>query len=78
MNGVVPRTSPRQIRTLAVEQTLEDGNDQQTNHQHVEGGHALVHQHLVHDDMEGQWADQSEKLQYEADQKDFAEELAGV
>ena len=49
---------------------------QQADDQHIQRGHAPVHQHLVHHHLEEQGADQGEQLQEQRDQHHLADELA--
>jgi len=58
------------------EHALEDDHDEQADDEHVECGQAVMHQHLVHHDLEEQRAHQREELQEQRDDQHFAEQLA--
>ncbi len=67
------------VAAQAVEQRLEARpHDQEADDEHVQRGHAAVHEHLVHDDLEEQRADQREQLQDEGDEQHFAQQAAGA
>ena len=55
---------------------LEQHDDHEADHEHVERGQAAMHEHLVHHDLEEQRADQAEELQEQRDDEHFAEQLA--
>jgi hypothetical protein len=40
------------VGAQGIEDALEDDDDHQTDDQHVERGHAFVHQHFVHNNLE--------------------------
>ncbi|MNK75184.1 hypothetical protein D3C87_947200 [compost metagenome] len=64
------------VAAQPVQERLEDNDHQQTNDEHVQRGHAAMHQHLVHHDLEEQRADQCEELEDEGDEEHLAQQLA--
>ena len=50
------------------------GNDDQADDQHVERGHAPVHEHLVDDDLKEERRDQRKQLQEEGGDEHLAEQ----
>ena len=64
------------VGTQRGEHALEDDDDEQADDEHVERGQPLVHEDLVHHDLEEQRADQREELQEQRDDQHFTEKLA--
>ena len=64
------------IGAQAVEQALEHHDHHEADHEHIQGGHAAVHQHLVHHDLEEQGTDQRKELEHERNQQHLTQELA--
>jgi hypothetical protein len=64
------------VGAQGVEDGLEHDDDHQADDQHVQRGHAPVHQNFVHYDLEEQRRHQAKELQHERNQQHFAQQLA--
>ena len=58
------------------EEHLEDRDDRETDHQHVERRQASVHQHLIDNHLKSERGDQAEQLQKERGNQHFADDAA--
>ncbi len=63
-----------QVGAQVAEQRLEHSDTDQAEHEHVEGGQALVDQDLVDDDLEEQGGDEAEDLEDEGGGEHLAEQ----
>ncbi|MNF80335.1 hypothetical protein D3C84_625770 [compost metagenome] len=64
------------VAAQTAEGGFEDHHRQQAGGDDIQGGQALMHQHLVHDHLEEQRCHQCEQLQDKGNHHDFAQQLS--
>ena len=64
----------KDIGTQVFQYHVENGDDDESHHQHVQCGKAFVYQHLINDDLGEQRGDQGEDLEQAGGYQHFVEE----